>query len=84
MSNNQTEGCPLRLLGGTAPLPNYVTVNCCADIHVGYERTVYTTPESQRFVTLCAIIYSSSSGVAPRPFAISYTTADDTAGIHVF
>ena len=59
----------------------YTSANCCAAIHVGYERTVYTTLESQRFVTLCAIIYSPSSGGAQRPFTISYTTADDTAGM---
>ena len=57
--------------------------NCSSDIRVGYERTVYTTTEGQRFVTLCAIIYAPSSGVAPRPFTISYNTADDTAGIHI-
>ena len=51
-----------------------------ADIHVGYERTVYTTLESRRFVTLCAIIYPPSRGIAPRSFTISYATANDTAG----
>ena len=54
------------------------------DIRVGYERTVFTTPESQRFVRLCAILYAPSSGGAPRPFTISYTTENDTAGIHVY
>ena len=63
---------------------HYVTANCCADIRVGYERTVYTTSEGEGFVRLCAIIYSPDSGVAPRPFTISYTTADDTAGMHTF
>ena len=62
----------------------YVTGIYCADIRVGYEETVYTTPEGQRFVTLCAIIYLPSSGVASRPFTISYATANDTAGINVF
>ena len=58
---------------------------CCyhisaADIRVGYERTVYTTPEGEMFVELCAIIYEPDTGVAPQPFVISYATADDTAG----
>ena len=58
-----------------------------ADIHVGYERTVYTALESQLLVRLCVIIYPPSRGVAPRPFTISYTTENDTAGIillHLF
>ena len=57
-----------------------IIANFSADIHIGYERTVYTTPESQGLVALCAIIYAPSSGGAPRPFTISYTTANDTAG----
>ena len=51
-----------------------------ADIRVGYERTVYTTPEGDTFVELCAIIYEPTTGVAPRPFVISYATSADTAG----
>ena len=51
-----------------------------ADIRVGYERTVYTTPEGDISVELCAIIYEPDTGVAPRPFVLSYATADDTAG----
>ena len=61
-----------------------ITANCCADIRVGYERTVYTTTEGEGVVLLCAIIYSPDSGVAPRPFTVRYTTADDTAGMHIF
>ena len=74
-------------VGDEMCLHNPITLcNCplCADIRVGYERTVYTTPEGQRFVTLCAIIYSPSIGIAPQPFTISYTTANDTAGTHIF
>ena len=51
-----------------------------ADIRVGYEMTVYTTTEGDTFVELCAIIHEPITGVAPRPFVISYTTSDDTAG----
>ena len=51
-----------------------------ADIRVGYEMTVYNTTEGDTFVELCAIIYEPISGVAPRPFVISYATSDDTAG----
>ena len=46
-----------------------------ADICVGYERTIYTTPEGDVSVELCAIIYEPDTGVAPRPFVISYVTA---------
>ena len=53
----------------------------CSDIRVGYEKTLYTTPEGDVFVELCAIIYEPTSGVAPRPFRISYRTKDYTAGI---
>ena len=58
---------------------------CCyqisaVDIRVGYERTVYTTPEGDVSVELCAIIYEPNTGVAPRPFVISYSTENGTAG----
>ena len=58
---------------------------CCyqipaADIRVGYERSIYTTPEGDIFVELCAIIYEPDSGVTPRPFVLSYATDDYTAG----
>ena len=49
-------------------------------IRVGYEMTVYTTLEGDTFVELCAIIYEPITGVAPRPFVISYATSDDSAG----
>ena len=48
-----------------------------ADIRVGYEMTVYTTPEGDTFMELCAIIYEPTIGVAPRPIVISYATSDD-------
>ena len=41
---------------------------------------VCTTSEGEVFVELCAIIYEPETGVAPRPFVISYVTADNTAG----
>ena len=64
----------------------YVCFDCydikfsAADIRVGYEMTVYNNTEGDTFVELCAIIYEPPIGVAPRPFVISYTTSDDTAG----
>ena len=41
--------------------------------------TVYTTTEGMGSVTLCAIITTPASGVAPRPFTIAATTSDGTA-----
>ena len=64
----------------------YTSSTCCvdissaADIRVGYEMTVSTTSEGEVFVELCAIIYEPDTGVAPRPFVISYVTTDNTAG----
>ena len=54
-----------------------------APIRVGYEKTVYTTPEGDVEVELCVIIYQPPSGGAPRPFTISYSTEDDTACMSV-
>ena len=56
-------------------------------IRVGYEFTVYTTPEGNTTsqgevrVQLCAVIFQPMSGGAPRDFAISSTTRDGSAGI---
>ena len=47
-------------------------------IEVGYERTEYTTPEGVA-VDLCAVVTSPGTG-APRPFTISASTRDGTAG----
>ena len=50
-------------------------------ITVGYEMTTYTTTEGTGFVELCAVITNPQNGVvAPRPFVISVTTTDDSAG----
>ena len=51
-----------------------------ADIRVGYNRTVITTLEGDVFVTLCAVIFEPTAGGAPRPFTLTYNTADGTAG----
>ena len=52
-----------------------------AAILVGYEMTTYTTTEGMGYVELCAVITNPSVGVvSPRPFVISATTVDDTAG----
>ena len=43
--------------------------------------TTYTTTEGTGLVELCAVITSPQNGVvAPRPFVISVTTTDDSAG----
>ena len=46
---------------------------------IGYERTVYTTPEGNRIVELCARVFSPPGGT-PRDIVISATTRDGTAG----
>ena len=51
-----------------------------ADIQVGYEMTVYTTPEEDTTVELCAIIYEPTlNGSSPRPFTLSYKTSGGSA-----
>ena len=50
-----------------------------ANITVGYERTLYTTPEGDTEVELCVVIYKPPSGGTPRSFVLSYSTADGTA-----
>ena len=50
-----------------------------ANITVGYERTLYTTPEGDTEVELCVVIYEPPSGGTPRSFVLSYSTADGTA-----
>ena len=47
---------------------------------MGYEFTVYTTPEGGMTVELCAIIYSPDSG-APVEVIVSASTRNGTAGI---
>ena len=46
---------------------------------IGYERTVYTTPEGNRTVELCARVFSPACG-SPRDIEISATTQNGTAG----
>ena len=46
---------------------------------IGYERTVYITPEENRTVELCARVFSPAGG-SPRDIVISATTRDGTAG----
>ena len=63
-----------------------MTKNCltsifsAVDITVGYELTVYTTTEGQGEVELCAVIFEPDTGGAPRPFELSFTTEDGSAG----
>ena len=46
---------------------------------MGYEFTVYTTPEGNMTVELCAIIYSPDTG-APLEVIVSASTRDGYAG----
>ena len=41
---------------------------------------MYTTSETEGSVELCAVILEPLSGEAPRPFELSATTTDGTAG----
>ena len=47
---------------------------------MGYSHSVYTTTEGEGMVELCATISTPSNGIAPRPFVISASTSDGTAG----
>ena len=49
-------------------------------IVVGYELLEYTTSETEGSVELCAVILEPLSGEVPRPFELSATTTDGTAG----
>ena len=51
-----------------------------AAIRVGYNRTVINTMEGDMYVILCAVIFEPATGVAPRPFTLTYETSDGTAG----
>ena len=59
-------------------------------ITVGYEFTVYTTSEGQGMVELSVIIFEPRPdgtlppGQAPRPFTLSVSTEDGTAGIYMY
>ena len=63
-----------------------MTKNCltsvfsAVDITVGYELTLYTMTEGQGQVQLCAVIFEPDTGRAPRPFELSFTTEDGSAG----
>ena len=48
------------------------------DIFVGYEPIMYTTNEDNNTVTLTIKLFSPST--APRPFNLTVSTRDDTAG----
>ena len=48
---------------------------------VGYGFTTYQTSESIGFVRLSITVVNPSSGGAPRPFTLSVSTRDGTAGI---
>ena len=51
------------------------------NITVGFSATLYTTSEDQGSVEISIIISEPTSGGAPRPFSLSLTTQDNTAGV---
>jgi hypothetical protein len=48
-------------------------------IVVGYEVTTHTTTETDGYVELCAVIFETLSGLAPRPFELTVNTGDGSA-----
>ena len=50
-------------------------------IQVGYDPTVYVTSEGQGYVDLNIVVFSHPVDGAPRPFYLSVTTSDGTAGM---
>ena len=52
-------------------------------VHVGYDPTVYTTSEGEGMVELNISVFSHPVTGTPRPFTLSVTTHDSTAGIYV-
>ena len=60
-------------------LTHTLSLSLFLEIVVGYEKIVYITPEGMSYVELCAVVTSHDG--APRPFIISATTQDGTAGI---
>ena len=62
-------------------LVRYLKFLPAADIVVGYERTVYRTPEDEKLIELCVVVYEPVGGFSPRPFVISFETSSGTAGM---
>ena len=51
------------------------------EISFGFDSTVYTTSEGQGMVEVRIVIQTPSTGGTPRPFSVSVSTTDDTAGM---
>ena len=49
-------------------------------ITVGYEQEEYEVTESEDVAEVCAVIYSQTDGGATRPFQLSVSTENSTAG----
>ena len=52
-----------------------------SEIEVGYELPAYTAREGDGRVDLTIIVSSHRNRGTPRPFTLSVTTRDDTAGM---
>ena len=50
-------------------------------IQVGYDPTVYVTSEGDMYVDLNIVVFSHPVVGTPRPFTLSATTSDGTAGM---
>ena len=50
-------------------------------VRVGYDPTVYTTSEGEGMVELNIFVFSHPVTGTPRPFTLSVTTTDGTAGM---
>ena len=53
------------------------------EISFGFDATVYTTSENQGMVQVRIVVQTPSTGGTPRPFSVSVSTTDDTAGTYV-
>ena len=52
-------------------------------IQVGYEMNKYITTEGGGEVNLSIVIFDPPSALVPRPFTLSVSTSDGTAGIYI-
>ena len=52
-------------------------------ILVGYELTEYATSEDVGYVELCVVLFTPTTGLAPRIFELTVTTSEATASTYI-
>ena len=55
--------------------------NVPSEIQVGYDPTLYVTSEGEGMVELNILVFSHPVTGTPRPFTLSVSTQDGTAGM---